>query len=468
MADLSSQPSETNPLLPIENATTNNEPEMGSPAQIPHPVENRDRIQTVDIVRGFALLGILLMNIPGFGIDGSVYQQVLSGSHNSTDFRTMTIIFSFFDGTMRGLFSMLFGAGMILFTINKKEVPGGITVAEYYYRRLLWLVAFGLFNAYILLWEGDILFFYGLFGMLLYPFRKTSAKWLIMIGIGCICFGIFRNMNGYREMRATRASYLEAVVAEKAKIKLTEKQTEAKAAWEEMEKNQIPDTSRTNKNIRKMHSGYGTIFSYFIPSNSDTETWGTYYAIWDMISMMFIGMGLFTLGFFSNRLSTGTYAMWLLAGYGLGIPIGYIFFSRGWVGSFNLGAYIDAYSVPHWVLYDGRRLLLCLGHASLLLLVYRSRLVPWLMKALANVGQMAFTNYLMQSIICTLYFYGYGFGNYNHLKFHQLYYVVGVVWIFQMIFSSIWMKYFLFGPFEWVWRSLTYWKKQSMRRPTAG
>ena len=84
-------------------------------------------------------------------------------------------------------------------------------------------------------------------------------------------------------------------------------------------------------------------------------------------------------------------------------------------------------------------------------------------KGLANVGQMAFTNYLMQSIICTLFFYGYGLGYYNQLKYHQLYFVVAAVWIFQLIFSAIWLRYYRFGPFEWLWRSLTYWKKQPMR-----
>jgi uncharacterized protein len=109
---------------------------------------------------------------------------------------------------------------------------------------------------------------------------------------------------------------------------------------------------------------------------------------------------------------------------------------------------------------------LALGHASVLMLVFRSGAIPWLMKGLSNVGQMAFTNYLMQSIICSLFFFGYGLGNYNQLSYHQLYYVVGAVWIFQLIFSAIWLRYFKFGPFEWVWRSVTYWKKQGMwKRP---
>src|SRR5688572_21174156 len=110
----------------------------------PHPVATAERVQTIDIVRGVALLGILLMNIPGFGIHWSQFRTIMAGPHHTADFQTLTVIESFFSGTMRGLFSMLFGAGMILFTLNKKEVTGGITVAEYYYRRLLWLVLFGI------------------------------------------------------------------------------------------------------------------------------------------------------------------------------------------------------------------------------------------------------------------------------------------------------------------------------------
>src|SRR6185295_4344348 len=144
----------------------------------PRPVAASERIKTIDVIRGVALLGILMMNIPGFGIHGSIFRAITRGSHNTTDFYTLGAISIFFSGTMRGLFSMLFGAGMILFMVNKKQTPGGVTVAEYYYRRLLWLVLFGVINAYIFLWWGDILFFYGLCGMLLFPFRKLRPQWL--------------------------------------------------------------------------------------------------------------------------------------------------------------------------------------------------------------------------------------------------------------------------------------------------
>ncbi|MEI7734000.1 MAG: DUF418 domain-containing protein [Ferruginibacter sp.] len=441
----------------METSITNNNP---------HPVEQADRIQTVDMIRGFALLGILLMNIIGFGINWDMWSNILHGPKNTWDYYSFAAIESFFDGTMRGLFSMLFGAGMILFTLNKKDMPGGPTVTEYYYRRLLWLVVFGLFNAFILLWFGDILYFYGLCGMVLFVFRKTNPKWLLVLGLVCMSVTMLKQQLGWNEVTDKRKAYVEAVKLEKEKKILTPEQAGAKAEWQEFEKRIVPDTAFTNRNLRKMRSGYSTIYSYWIPQNVDGEVWGLYHQlIWDGLTMMFIGMALFGWGFFSNRLSGSTYAIWLLIGYGIGIPIGWYAFKNGLQAEVtNLNYYVDRYPVNHQMLYDVRRILLSVGHASLLMMIYRSKLVPWLMKALSNVGQMAFTNYLMQSIICTWFFYGYGFGYYNKLAFHQLYYVVFVVWIFQIIFSAIWMRYFRFGPFEWLWRSLTYWKKQPMKR----
>ena len=432
-------------------------------SQTPAPVSTSDRIKTVDAIRGVALFGILLMNIPGFGIHWSIFNTIQRGPHTTADFHTLQVISVFFEGTMRGLFSMLFGAGMILFTMNKKETLGGVTIGELYYRRLLILALFGVINAYVFLWFGDILFFYGFAGMVLYPFRKTAAKWLFVLGVVCIGIGMLKTQLRYNETREKRAAYIEAVKVEKAGKKLTVEQQQKKTEWLEME-NWKPDPANINQDVTKFQSGYPTLFSYLIPWNSGSETWYLYHGIWDSLCMMFIGMGLLVIGFFSNKLSTSSYAMGLIAGYGIGIPVGIAIFHSEINQTINLGSYVDNYRVTHSVLYDVKRAFLSLGHASLIILIFRSSIIPWLMKGLANVGQMAFSNYLMQSIICTLFFYGYGLGYYNHLKYHQLYYVVGSVWVFQLIFSAIWLHYYRFGPFEWVWRSLTYWKKQPFRK----
>ena len=427
------------------------------------PVATADRIKSIDAIRGVALLGILLMNIPGFGINWDFWYNITHSPRSGNDYTAFKFMTMFFEGTMRGLFSMLFGAGMILFMQNKKDIPGRPPVAEYYYRRLLWLVFFGLINAFVILWDGDILFYYGLCGMVLFPFRKLNPKWLVVIALACVSFGLIKKQWSWNETRSRREAYKEAVAAKKENKHLSPEQQGAITKWEQLTTNQKPDTAVMNNNVRKMRSGYFTIFNYFIPQNVDFEVYYLYYDGWDMFVMMFLGMAMFLWGFFTNKLRTSTYVMWMLIGYGIGIPVAWQLFDKGYFGVLNIDDFVDRWSSSHFVFVEFRRIPITIGHASLIMLIYRSGWLRWLMKALANVGQMAFSNYLMQSIICTLFFYGYGLGYYNKLKFYELYYVVGAVWIFQLIFSSIWLSYFRFGPFEWLWRSLTYWRKQPMR-----
>lgn len=434
----------------------------------PEPVVQANRIKTIDIIRGAAVLGILLMNIIGFGFNMDNLLGVMQGPRTTRDFYTMTTILSFFDGSMRGIFSMLFGAGMILFTLGKKEQPGGATIVELYYRRLLWLLLFGLFNAFVLLWDGDILYLYALCGMVLFVFRKTRIRWLFVLALACMCVLMVKKQNKWSATKDTRVAYLAALKAEKDSVKLTDEQEMAKAEWPQMEQEgkQPLDPVFASQNRQKMRSGYGSVFTHLqqrIAYLQTVDVYETYF--WDALIMMFLGMALLRLGFFSNHLSTSTYLLWLLAGYGIGIPLGYFLLKNGFLLQFtDFVGYVDRYRVIPDLAYDVRRALIAVGHVSLLMLVYRSGIAAWFMQALANVGQMAFTNYLMQSILCTFLFFGYGFGWYDTLKLHQLYYVVGCIWLLQLIYSSIWLKYFRFGPFEWLWRSLTYWKMQPMRK----
>ncbi|MBS1935157.1 MAG: DUF418 domain-containing protein, partial [Bacteroidetes bacterium] len=115
-------------------------------------------------------------------------------------------------------------------------------------------------------------------------------------------------------------------------------------------------------------------------------------------------------------------------------------------------------------LYEFARVIRSLGIFGFIMLCYKSGWFKWFFNIVRPVGQMAFTNYLMQSFMCGLYFYGIGFGMYGHLQRYQIYYVVGVVWLIEIIWSNIWLHYFRFGPLEWTWRSLTYWKKQPMKK----
>ncbi|GAB3914991.1 DUF418 domain-containing protein [Larkinella knui] len=427
------------------------------------PVAKADRIQTVDVIRGFALLGILMMNIPYFGLSHTATPRFFTAPVDSPDFRTFMTVSVVFEGTMRALFSMLFGAGMLLFMAKKDTLADGYGMPDYYYRRLFWLIVFGMFNAYLLLWPGDILYTYGVCGLFLFPFRKMKPRTYLLIAFFCVAVlgvkGIFRAM----ESKENREGYLKAIQLEKQKKPLTDELKKAKEGWLAVEKSTKYDKKKEEENNKSMRGSYATVFSTYLPLNTKFESVKFYQNfVWDAWALMFLGMALFKWGFFSNKLPTQTYVITLLAGYGIGLTLGWFAFWNGVAWFTNPGKTLDADTFPFQAFYHIRRATSALGHASLLLLIYRSNLVPWLMKALANVGQMAFTNYLMQSIICTLFFYGYGFGYFGKLSYYELYFVVAAVWLFQLIFSAIWLRFFRFGPFEWVWRSLTYWKRQPM------
>ena len=119
-----------------------------------------------------------------------------------------------------------------------------------------------------------------------------------------------------------------------------------------------------------------------------------------------------------------------------------------------------------WVnlIYPFQRILLVMAHVSALILIFKSGIGQSIFKRLEAVGQMAFTNYVSHTAICTLFFFGYGLNHFGDFQFYQLYFIVAAIWLFQVIVSPIWLKYFYFGPLEWLWRSLTYWKLQPFRK----
>lgn len=430
----------------------------------PAPVANANRIQLIDSIRGVALLGILLMNIPGFGLHWSEFIKLLKGPHdlNYQVFKSVMVIP---EGSMRGLFSMLFGAGMLLFMKNKKDQGSATPVAELYFRRLLWLMLFGLLNAYVLLWNGDILFFYAFAGMLLFAFRDLRPYQLIIVALVCMAIGMVKAQDSFRQLKKNRNGYLAAQRADNEKRARTAEENSAYAAWEGIQQSAyVVDTAAAREEIGMMRGNYRTVFGHLITVNGIAMPNFLYNNNWDPLTMMFMGMALFGLGFFTNRCSTQTYWLCVLVGYGLGYLISNFHFHAVYGNGLNIAGMVDRFRVSPVLLYDIKRVLISVGHASLIVLIYRAGLLKWLMKALGKVGQMAFTNYLMQSILCSVYFTGVGLGKFNYLEFHQLYYVVLVIWVFQLLMSTIWLYYFRFGPFEWLWRSLTYWNIQPMVR----
>ena len=429
------------------------------------PIAESSRIKTIDMLRGIALLGILLMNIPLFSMPDYSF-EAFKNDPKSINFWLNALITILFEGKMRAMFSIIFGAGVLLFIANKRGI--GKSLSPLFYRRMFWLVLFGLLHAHLLLWFGDILYLYGVCGMLLYLVRNVNPKYLIwaipFVAIVDFTVGILQ----YQDIREKRIAYTEAIRAQSEKKTLTSTQTKALVSWREVEKNMIPNREDAKANTAKMKSDYSVVASYVRPLAFDYQTKYLPFEVWDVLALMVLGLVLYKWEFLNGTWSNENYWKVVKIGYGIGLPLVIYSFYYGFKHFSTMEAnLLNMEKTPIiWIrlIYPFQRILLSMAHLASLILIYKSGFAQNLFRRLVAVGQMAFTNYIMHTIICTLFFFGYGLNYFGELEFYQIYYVVFAIWIFQLIMSPIWLKYFLFGPLEWLWRSLTYWKIQPFKR----
>lgn len=384
-----------------------------------------ERHLSIDAVRGFAVLGILLMNIVGMGLPSFAYiDPTYAGGHTGADLWTWAANNIFTDGKMRALFTMLFGASTVLIA-DRAEAGSGLSPAQTHYRRMLWLLLIGVLHA-VFLWFGDILVPYAIAGLLVFPFRKLKPRTQIIIGVAILVLLVFKNVFGpaiptpppefkTNELAGFGGSFLEATQA------------------------------RLNM----------LVLFYLIIHPFDS--------IPEAIGQMFIGMALFRLGFFTLGWSTRAYALTIAFGYLVAVPVTALLTAEIIRADF---APKTLHTMQAW--QQGPRPFIALAHAATLLLVIRAGWLKVLTDRLAAAGRMAFSNYLMTSVITSLVFCGYGFDLYGTLsRAEQLWVVLGV-WVFILAWSKPWLEHFQYGPFEWIWRSLVQWKRQPfVKRPVA-
>ncbi|MGE0178912.1 MAG: DUF418 domain-containing protein [Sphingomonas sp.] len=434
---------------------------MGAPLP-PAPPERSvvaptgERIEVLDFVRGVALFGILLLNITAFGLPEAYLNPQNAGGATGVNLLVWIVTQIGFEGTQRALFSMLFGASIILF-MARLEAAGRPDAADIYVRRNLWLVGFGMMNAYFLIWYGDILYSYGLIALIVFPFRNLGARTLLILGAGALLLAASWNLWDARILLQQNAAYEEATAAQRAGETLTAYQTHAISAWETARANYVTTPEGVGWTTDAMRGGYVSAFWYVVPYNAYWQTWGLYRFFFDVFGMMLIGMALFRMGVLTLHRRTGVYVWMMLAGYAVGLAVNFAETRWIMVNQFSPIAFAEA-----GVSYDIGRLSMTMGHLGALLLFVRSRLLAWLRAAFAAVGRMAVTNYLMHSAVCLVLFVIMGW--YNQLERHQLYYVVAVIWAFQLVFSPLWLRFFRFGPVEWIWRWLTYLKRPPLLR----
>ena len=417
-----------------------------------------DRIQSLDIMRGVVLLGILLMNINGMGLAGAYENPTVSGGATEWDLKTWVTTNMLFEGTMRALFSLLFGVGMFILLDRLEKKGAGINAANIYFRRLTWLLVFGLIHCYLLLWDGEILYNYALMGFLVYSFRNMAPKKLILISVFLFSMGALWNYSDYRnDVKLVE----QASIAQKYKSEgkeLTKDLKEASEKWVKKEAEKSPEAiEEYNTNMRK---GYFAVVAFLAPINLHYNEHFPYrYDLWDVLSMMLLGIALYKLKILAAEKSYRFYGLMALAGYGIGLLVNYYETNLIIDSGFSFLGFSKSY-----LTYDLGRVPVAMGHIALIMLFCKLPILNWLKKSLAAVGKMALTNYVMHSVFAMFMFTGAGFGLFGKLQRHELLYVVFSIWIVQLILSPIWLKYFQFGPLEWIWRNLSYLKKHPFRK----
>lgn len=421
------------------------------------PVTGKARIQSIDTLRGVALLGILLMNIIAFANPFAAYLlPTVDGATSGSNMATFMTVDIFFEGSMRAIFSMLFGAGMLIFLNKPNTDPEA--VKSLYYRRTLLLVCFGLFNAYVLLWLGDILYAYGMTGLVLYFFKDMAPKKLVICSAGILL--LLSALNSFNHLGARSLSAaVEEVQALPAGTVLSEEQQAALDDYRALLEQQFIAPELAQQQLDVMQSGYLSNFIFAAPVNLILQTVGFIgNSFWDALAMMLLGMAFLKWGLLDASRGLQTYGLMALVGLGLGLPL------NTWE-TLNLVA--SGYAV-HWTdfmrpTYHIGRMLLAIGYIGVVMVICKLGVLGWWRFLMARVGQMALTNYLSHSLICNFIFMGWGLGLAGQLERLEIYYVVFAIWLFQVITSPLWLKYFRFGPAEWLWRSLTYGEKQRLR-----
>ncbi|MBN2072146.1 MAG: DUF418 domain-containing protein [Candidatus Krumholzibacteriota bacterium] len=400
------------------------------------PVAPRERIAEIDTLRGFAMLGILIMNIQSFSMMSAAYLNPTAYGDLEGINRWVWILSHIFANMkFMTIFSMLFGAGIVLMTGRMEE--RGKSSAGIHYRRIFWLIVIGLIHAH-LLWHGDILVPYALCGLLAWLFRRLSPGRLLWIGLAVVAvssllfifFGITMPYWPKESVRGTMASWMPTAE------QIAEDLANHRAGW-------LGQMAHRSSDSLKMET------VYFVMGSA-----------WRIGGLMLMGMAFFKWGILTGKRSARFYLSMAMTGLATGLTI-VIFglqknFAAGWAMeySFFLGSQFN-----YWgsILVSG-------GYIGIVMLACRSALLRGITSRLAAVGRMALTNYLSQTLICTTIFYGHGFGLYGSVERKWQIMIVFAIWILQFYLSPLWLKYFRFGPIEWVWRSLTYWKVQPMRQ----
>ena len=459
---------------------------------------------SLNFLRGVAILAALLVSIWWFGGFSANKQTGLISHPSGGNYRLFATISLLFEGKMRALIGLVFGAGLWLY-MAKREAENKETAPDFYMRRQMWLIAFGLVNGIWLLWPYDMLFQLGIVGIFAFPFLRVKPKGLLVAAMVCLLIFCGKNYWQYADNKDIYRKYLAVKkVGDKIKKDTTERrradslhklipgisaanikafsdslkkvgkkdtlnkeQADDKAAWEGLVKGMTYDPKKDEgekKNMRE--TSYGKLFATLLGQTQGREAAWTYrIGVWELGMSILLGIALLKLGFFEHRYRPNQYLLFALTGISIGLLLGWyrLYFHNATLLGYE--KYITTKWFPPNQFVPIERLSMAFGYAALGLFILSKNILSGLTNAIADVGKLALTNYLLQSIFLGWFFTGFGSGNFGKLNQWQLYLLVAEVVLVQIAFSVFWLKVYAIGPAEWLWQSAVAKRSASIKKP---
>lgn len=406
------------------------------------------RFVSLDVVRGIAVMGILLMNIVAFSMPSSAYFTPLAyGGDSPVDIAVWATNFVLADGKMRGLFSVLFGASMLL-VIQRAEAKDR-SAALTHYSRMSWLLLFGAIHAYAI-WYGDILMLYAVVGAVAFFFRRMETHKLVALGIILIAAQAILLAGLAGSIWMLR----EAALAPGADAELVRQWREIEAQFGALPPDKLAEE------LARYRGNYTTILAHRLGPGFWDPIQANLTAALDTLGLMLLGMAGLKSGFLTGEWDRARYARYARTGYLIGLPL------LTGIALATMASGFDAVTIftLDFAAQTAINPAVILAHAALILYWVKSSAGSALLARIGAAGRAAFTNYIGTSLVCTTLFYGYGFGLYGELSRAALYIVVPGVWAVILLWSKPWLDRFRYGPLEWLWRSLARREIQPLRK----
>jgi uncharacterized protein len=410
------------------------------------PIGVTDRIASLDFIRGIAVLGILASNIVSYARPNEA-RRVLTLVHEPTwtEWFPWLVNYIFIDGKFRGMFAALFGVGLVVFM--ERARARGAPARWLQVRRLFWLMLFGALH-FLFLFEGDILLQYALLGLVALWMVFWNPKLLLALGITLLAV----------DSTLSSQALWQSAAEERAALAAPAGSTQR----EDYEKYWQGQREAVTEEAQWMAQGsLGDILSHRFtregrlnPPAVLDPVLGLRFAALEYLPMMMIGAALYRLGFFGGGWNRRRMLRWGTAGVGFGIvtalALGLWLKQSGWLYDLN---YFVFYGPVHIL-----RLPMTLGYMALLVAL-APRLVPTdIGRRFEAAGQMAMTNYLAMSFVMALIFQGWGLGLFDRFNRLEQWGFLLLGCVLMLAWSRPWLARFRFGPLEWVWRCLTYWR----------